>query len=321
MSARTPPILLMGPTASGKTEIAVRLVQEFPLQIISVDSAMIYRGMDIGTAKPDATVRASAPHRLVDILDPAESYSAARFCSDAGQAMEEIYQQGKIPLFVGGTFLYFKALQQGLSVLPSADAALRERLAQWAQAEGWMALHAYLASVDPIRAARIHPNDPQRLLRALEVFQLTGKAMSSHFELDSQAALTPPKPLVPHGLKIILAAPDRSVLHQRIEARFRGMLNQGLVAEVETLHRRGDLHAELPSIRAVGYRQVWDYLDEKQSYPEMLERALAATRQFAKRQYTWLRHEHSETWLNPSEPDLYNKVLKKLAESTMLVDS
>ncbi len=301
-----PAVCLMGPTASGKTDLAVKLVERLPFEIISVDSALVYRGMDIGTAKPDTETLDRAPHRLIDIIDPAEAYSASRFREDALQAMAEISAAGRIPLLVGGTMLYFRALEQGLSRLPQADAATRERIEQEAAERGWKALHERLAEVDPVAAERIHPNDPQRLSRALEVYELTGRPMSELWLENDQAEL--PFRLI----KTAVAPTDRVELHERIARRFLLMLKQGLVEEVEGLYRRGDLNLQLPSIRCVGYRQVWQYLDGELSYDEMSHKGIVATRQLAKRQLTWLRSEQRLQWFSTFESNLEEKMLKFL---------
>jgi tRNA dimethylallyltransferase len=292
MSETPPAILLMGPTASGKTDLAMALHEQLPVELVSVDSAMVYRGMDIGTAKPSAAELARAPHRLIDICDPAEAYSAADFRRDALAAMGEITAAGKIPLLVGGTMLYFRALQYGLSDLPHADPVLRARLAQALQRDGLAALHARLARVDPEAARRIHPNDPQRTLRALEVWEATGRPLS---ELQRQ----PGEAMPYRALKLVLAPPDRAVLHARIDRRFLQMLDTGLVEEVERLVARGDLDPELPSMRSVGYRQVWRWLRGESSRAEMVQEGQAATRQLARRQLTWLRKEPGTHWLEP----------------------
>ncbi|WP_298609769.1 tRNA (adenosine(37)-N6)-dimethylallyltransferase MiaA [uncultured Thiobacillus sp.] len=272
----------MGPTASGKTALAVSLVERFPLEIISVDSALVYRGMDIGTAKPDAATLARAPHHLLDIRDPTETYSAAAFCDDARRLMADIAARGMVPLLVGGTMLYFRALLQGLDDLPRADAALRKELEAEAAARGWPALHAELAVVDPATAARLAPNDSQRIGRALEVFRLSGTPMSAL--LDRVQSELPYR-----VLQLALIPSDRAVLHQRIAARFDAMLAEGLIDEVDTLRRRYALNADLPSMRAVGYRQAWAYLDGEIDLKDLREQGIAATRQLAKRQLTWLR--------------------------------
>jgi len=277
-----PAVFLMGPTASGKTALAVSLVERFPLEIISVDSALVYRGMDIGTAKPDAATLARAPHHLLDIRDPTETYSAAAFCDDARRLMADIVARGRVPLLVGGTMLYFRALLQGLDDLPRADAALRKKLEAEAAARGWPALHAELEAVDPVTAARLAPNDSQRIGRALEIFRLTGKPMSAL--LDRAQSELPY-----HVLQLALIPSDRAVLHQRIAARFDAMLADGLIDEVQSLRQSYALTANLPAMRAVGYRQAWAYLDGEIDLGELREQGIAATRQLAKRQLTWLR--------------------------------
>lgn len=294
----------MGPTASGKTGLAVELVQRLPFEIISVDSAMIYRGMDIGTAKPGPEVLEQAPHHLIDILDPAQHYSAARFRKDALHLMEQIRGRGGLPLLVGGTSLYFRALQQGLSALPEADPALRAELEAWAAREGWEVLHQELARVDPQAARRIHPNDPQRIGRALEVFRLTGRPLSDWFR-EGRDSDSPYR-----FVNLALVPPERGLLHRRIAERFHAMLEQGLVDEVRTLYARPDLHPGLPSMRAVGYRQVWSWLAGECSEAEMVERGIAATRQYAKRQLTWLRGEPELTWLDPATRGLADRVAR-----------
>jgi tRNA dimethylallyltransferase len=291
-------VLLMGPTGSGKTDLAVELVRRLPCDIVSVDSAMVYRGMDIGTAKPGPQVLAVAPHRLIDILDPTESYSTARFRTDALDAMVAISAQGRIPLLVGGTMLYFRGLQRGLAKLPDAAPEVRQALLEEAERVGWAALHARLARVDPESAARIHPRDPQRIQRALEVHAVTGEPMSALIRAGAQGP--PPYRL----LKLVRAPEDRQVLHGRIERRFAAMLDQGLVGEVESLWARWDLNADLPSMRCVGYRQVLKYLLGEYSFEEMALRALFATRQLAKRQFTWLRAEASTHWLGDAPSPL-----------------
>ena len=278
-------ICIMGPTASGKTDLAIYLTEHFPVDIISVDSAMVYRGLNIGSAKPSDEELAKAPHRLIDIVDPLEIYSAARFIKDALNEMAEITAAGRIPLLVGGTMLYFRALLLGLSELPAADDETRQKIEQQAEQFGWEKMHQRLAEVDAEAALRIHPNDPQRISRALEVYEITGIAMSQ-LQKEQKA-----EPLPYEVLKLALMPSDRAVLHQRIEKRFKQMLEQGLIDEVKTLQSRGDIHPDLPAIRAVGYRQVWDYLDERIVYNEMEERGVIATRQLAKRQFTWLRSE------------------------------
>jgi tRNA dimethylallyltransferase len=276
-------IFLMGPTASGKTALALALHDRLPVEIISVDAAQVYRGMDIGTAKPTAEEQARAPHRLIDIRDPAQAYSAADFCADALREMEAVTRAGRIPLLVGGTMFYFRALEFGLSVLPRADVAVRARLSEEARELGWPTLHARLAAHDPAAAARISPNDQQRIQRALEIIELTGRSPS---EL---AASHPPGTLPYRVTRIALLPGDRAQLAERIFRRFGQMLERGLVAEVEKLFQRRDLSLQMPSMRTVGYRQVWEYLTGTVKYSEMCEKAVIATRQLAKRQITWLR--------------------------------
>lgn len=301
-------IALMGPTASGKTDLAVELVRELPLEIISVDSVMVYRDMDIGSAKPGPEILAEAPHRLIDILDPAEPYSAARFREDALREMAEITAAGRIPLLVGGTMLYFRTLMHGLSRLPSADPGIRAKLEQQAGELGWEYLHARLAEVDPQAAERIHPNDPQRIQRALEVYELTGTPLT---QLQQQSG----EPIPYRFLKLALIPSDRNVLHERIARRFSLMLNQGLIEEVEKLYARGDLHADMPSIRAVGYRQIWHYLQGRINYTEMKEKGVIATRQLAKRQLTWLRSEADIRIFDALDQKIGGELLKFLAAS------
>lgn len=278
-------IFIMGPTASGKTDLAVDLVNKYQCELISVDSALVYQGMDIGTAKPDADTLQRAPHRLISFIDPSQSYSAADFRSDALAEMAAITGQGKVPVLVGGTMLYFRALQYGLSALPAANPEIREALTKQAESKGWAALHQQLREIDPESAAKIHPNDPQRLQRALEVYALTGVTMSEHHKKATINKL-------PYNLlKIALIPSDREWLKQRAALRFDLMIKAGFLDEVKALYDRGDLHENLPSIRSIGYRQAWQYLEGKLSYDEMQERAVIATRQLAKRQLTWLRSE------------------------------
>lgn len=293
--ARPPAVFIMGPTASGKTDLAVELAQWFPLDIVSVDSALVYCGMDIGTAKPDKALLRKAPHRLIDICDPVESYSAARFREDALREMAAISVAGRIPLLVGGTMLYFRALESGLAELPAADPAVRQALAEELEAQGLLALHARLADVDPESAVRIHPNDPQRILRALEVFQLTGKPLSD-WHRSGTAADFPYR-----VLKLVLAV-DREQLRERIARRFHAMLAAGLEDEVRALVERKGLSPDLPSMRAVGYRQVAEYLRGASDREAMIRKAIDATRQLAKRQMTWLRREQGAIWLRSGDP-------------------
>ncbi len=316
MSSLPPAIFLMGPTASGKTDLAIELARVLPCEIVSVDSALVYRGMDIGTAKPSRELLAEFPHRLIDIRDPAESYSAAEFRSDALAAMAEITAAGRIPLLVGGTMLYFKALLEGLADMPSADPAVRAALEAQAAAEGLAALHAELARVDPESAARIHPNDPQRLVRALEVYRVSGLSMTEHRRrqvLQNLHAGAPLGQALPYTVAHLAIAPEqRQVLHERIARRFRLMLEQDFVAEVEALYARGDLHLGLPSMRSVGYRQVWEYIEGRLTRDEMCERAIVATRQLAKRQFTWLRSWSQVLWLDSLAGDNLARTLKYL---------
>lgn len=280
----------MGPTASGKTRLAIALKQRLPVEIVSVDSALIYRGMDIGTAKPDAAELAAAPHRLLDILDPVQTYSAADFCRDALNEMTDITSQGKIPLLVGGTMLYFKALLEGLSPLPAASPEIRAQLEQQISDQGIGSLHQQLQQIDPVAAKRIHPHDPQRLLRALEVFLISGKTLTELSRTKAGA--------LPYDVTQFAIVPDnRQQLHQRIAERFHKMLNLGFEDEVKALYRRGDLHPNLPSVRCVGYRQMWSYLEKEIDYDEMVFQGICATRQLAKRQITWLRGWQGLHWL------------------------
>ncbi|MEM6160163.1 tRNA (adenosine(37)-N6)-dimethylallyltransferase MiaA [Erwinia sp. P6884] len=294
-AGRPKAIFLMGPTASGKTALAIALRQVLPVELISVDSALVYRGMDIGTAKPTAGERALAPHRLLDIRDPAEAYSAAEFRRDALAEMAEITQKGRIPLLVGGTMLYYKALLEGLSPLPPADPEVRQRIEQMAEEQGWDALHRQLCEVDPIAANRIHPNDPQRLSRALEVFFISGKTLTELTKTSGEA--------LPYDvIQFAIAPPQRELIHQRIEQRFHQMLASGFEAEARALFARGDLHTDMPSIRCVGYRQMWSYLAGEIEYDEMVYRGICATRQLAKRQITWLRGWKDVHWLDSEQP-------------------
>lgn len=280
----------MGPTASGKTALAIEMAQKHNCEIISVDSALIYKQMDIGSAKPNAAELALAPHKLIDILDPKESYSAADFRRDALREIDAIIARGKTPLLVGGTMMYFKALLEGLSPLPSADEAIRQQIQTRADTEGWEALHQCLCDLDPVAGARIHPNDPQRLSRALEVYYISGKTMTELTQTKSA-------PLAYDVVQFAIAPLDRKVLHELIAKRFTIMLEQGFIDEVKTLMARGDLHLDLPSMRCVGYRQCWQYLDGEFDYSTMVEKATAATRQLAKRQLTWLRGWPDVHWL------------------------
>ncbi|MGE8112725.1 MULTISPECIES: tRNA (adenosine(37)-N6)-dimethylallyltransferase MiaA [Pseudomonas] len=322
MSGKPPAIFLMGPTAAGKTDLAIELTKVLPCELISVDSALVYRGLDIGSAKPSKAILAAYPHRLIDIRDPAESYSAAQFRADALEAMADITARGKIPLLVGGTMLYYKALTEGLADMPAADAAVRAELEAQAAALGLAELHRQLAEVDPESAARIHPNDPQRLIRALEVYRVSGESMTAHRQrqfAESSAADAGAGGHLPYTVASLAIAPaDRHILHKRIALRFSQMLEQGFVDEVRSLRARSDLHAGLPSIRAVGYRQVWDYLDGKLTENEMRERGIIATRQLAKRQFTWLRGWPGVQWLDSLACDNLSRTLKYLGAVSIL---
>jgi tRNA dimethylallyltransferase len=306
-SAKPNVICLMGPTASGKTSLAVDLVQQHPFQIVSVDSAQIYQQMNIGTGKPQKGVLDIAPHRLIDFIDPAVPYSASQFRTDAFREIDEILEVGDTPLLVGGTMLYFRVLRDGLADMPHADPEIRAEIEKLAQEQGWEAVHQQLAAVDPDSAARIHPNDPQRTQRALEVYRISGKTITSfHAEMRAQQ-----EALLPYNLHFFAIQPeDRGVLHGQIETRFRQMLNEGLVDEVQALRARGDLNHQLPSIKSVGYRQVWQYLDDEVDYDGMVERSVIATRQLAKRQLTWLRSWPSLQSLSNSSAHSVQHVLK-----------
>ncbi len=283
MMSTMPVIFLMGPTASGKSHLAMQWAQKYPIEIISVDSAMVYRGMDIGTAKPSLAERQRVPHHLIDVCDPADRYSVAMFCQAAQEAIEQILARDRIPLLVGGTMLYHRALLYGLSTLPPANSEIREEINQQARQLGWPALHQKLKQIDPISYQKILPQDAQRIQRALEIYQLTGQPISSYWQQD--------KPIVNWPFKLLAIVPEaRHILHQRIAARFNQMLSLGLVNEVERLYQRSDLHVDLPAIRCVGYRQIWQMLAGQCSYEQMVDKAVAATRQLAKRQLTWLRH-------------------------------
>lgn len=322
MSSLPPAIFLMGPTAAGKTDLAIALTKVLPCELISVDSALVYRDMDIGTAKPSKDILAAYPHRLVDIIDPAESYSAKQFCTDALAAMAEITARGKIPLLVGGTMLYYKALLEGLADMPPADPEVRASLEAQARALGLGELHRQLAEVDPESAARIHPNDPQRLIRALEVYRVSGLSMTAHRQrqlAQSSGADAGANGHLPYTVASLAIAPaDRHVLHERIALRFSQMLEQGFVDEVRSLRARSDLHVGLPSIRAVGYRQVWEYLDGALDENEMRERGIIATRQLAKRQFTWLRGWSDVHWLDSLACDNLSRTLKYLGSVSIL---
>lgn len=289
---KQPPVIcLMGPTASGKTALAFALKDNFPCEIISVDSALVYCGMDIGSAKPTADELVKYPHRLINIRDPKESYSAADFCKDALAEIADIRSRGKIPVLVGGTMMYFKSLIEGISPLPAANADIRKQIEQQAKEYGWQSLHDELAKVDPESAERIHPNDPQRLTRAIEVFRLTGNTLSQLTQIKGETVSG-------DVLQFAITPKNRADLHDRIALRFEQMLSQGFEQEVKALKARGDLHEDLPSIRCVGYRQMWQYLEGEISYDDMVFKGICATRQLAKRQLTWLRSWQNLTWLD-----------------------
>lgn len=313
MNPKPPVIFLMGPTASGKTDLAMALHDQLPVELISVDSALVYRGMDIGSAKPSKEELEKYPHQLIDIRDPSEPYSAADFVTDAEKAIADIHANGKIPLLVGGTMLYFRALLDGLADMPEADAEVRAKIEHDAEQFGWPYVHQQLAEVDPEMAAEIHPNHSQRLSRALEVFLVSGKTMSqlrAEQNKNQQIAFADRFSVT----QMAISPRDRSVLHQRIEQRFSKMLEQGLVDEVRQLYARGDLHEDLPAIRAVGYRQVWEFFDQKLNYDEMRERGIIATRQLAKRQMTWLKNwpvEPSPIFWLYTQDEQGNSLLKK----------
>lgn len=299
----------MGPTASGKTELAMALHERLPVDLISVDASQVYRGMDIGTAKPSADELARAPHRLIDIRDPSQPYSAAEFCEDARTAIKQIHEAGRIPLLVGGTIFYFHALEYGLSKLPAADETVRDRLLQKANQIGWAAMHARLAAADPESAARIHPNDAQRIQRALEILEITGQPPSS---LGGEQATTKlPYPVIKIAL-VPLVPEDREELRQRIATRFQRMLDAGLVDEVKTLLKSGNLDTRLPAMRMVGYRQVRQFLNEEIPYNQMVERGITATRQLAKRQLTWLRRYEDVKFFECPDTDLTAKCMTHL---------
>ena len=299
-------IFLMGPTATGKTDLAIYLHEKINAEIISVDSAMVYRGLDIGTAKPSRDVLEKIPHRLIDICDPKESYSAARFQQDAHLAIDEIHKRGNTPILVGGTGLYFRALEYGLDSLPEADYRIRAEIEAEADAKGWEYMHVKLSKVDPKSASRINQNDTQRIQRALEVFEITGNTLT---ELTN----TKNKKLFPFPIKKIILFPDnREELHKRVKRRFIGMLEAGLVEEVKSFYNRGDLSQDLPSMRVVGYRQIWRYLDNQICHSEMEEYSIIATRQLAKRQMTWCRAEKSAERFNPYKSDVFPEILANL---------
>ena len=301
-----PVLCLMGPTASGKTTLAMALHGRLPVDIINVDASQVYRGLDIGTSKPSPAELSRVPHRLIDIRDPAEPYSAADFCADAKREIGAIHETGRLPLLVGGSMFYFHALERGLSNLPSASPEIRARLNQEAEQAGWPALHAQLAGLDPVSAARIKPNDAQRIQRALEVIELTGQPMHP-------ATPVPPRRPAYRFIKLAIFPADRRLLHQQIAQRYQAMLAEGLVAEVEKLLQRPDLTPDLPAMRTVGYRQVIAYLSGTLSYQEMIEKGIIATRQLAKRQLTWLRADRELHRLEAHDPVLLRSALDYLA--------
>jgi tRNA dimethylallyltransferase len=299
----------MGPTASGKTDLAVELVQEFPFDIVSVDSAMVYRGMDIGTDKPGPELLSRAPHRLIDIVEPADAYSAGRFRADARREIEDIHRRGRTPLLVGGTMLYFRALQAGLDELPSASPEIRARISAEATALGWPALHERLKSCDALAAQRINPNDAQRIQRALEIIEITGRT-PSQIRAQQAAVITGWR-----IVKLVLAPASRALLHERLATRFRAMMARGFLEEVAGLRARGDLNPAMPSMRAVGYRQLWQYLEQGGSQSEAVDRGIYASRQLARRQLIWLRRESDVTWFDSESTSMPAKVVSSLADA------
>lgn len=303
---KTPVVCLMGPTGAGKTACALQLASRLPVEIISVDSALVYRGLDVGTAKPDPGLRRLVRHHLIDICDPAEAYSAAKFRTHARELISQIQARGRIPLLVGGTGLYFRALLQGISPLPAADAQVRAQLHQACTEAGSVEMHLRLQRVDPVSAARIHPHDPQRILRALEVFELTGKPLSAWW------AGRRPEPLDHPVVKWVIAPDDRAGLHAQLASRFHAMLERGLINEVQGLRLRPELDLDKPALRAVGYRAVWRYLAGELRFEQMVSQAVAATRQLAKRQWTWFRAEAGAQWWDSGRSDLMDCLIRAL---------
>ncbi|MED6323272.1 MAG: tRNA (adenosine(37)-N6)-dimethylallyltransferase MiaA [Pseudomonadota bacterium] len=305
INSALPVIAIMGPTASGKTGLALDIAAKVESEVISVDSALVYKGMDIGTAKPTQEEQAGVVHHLIDIIDPAQSYSVSQFVNDTNALIGDILARGKVPILAGGTMMYFNALINGISPLPKSDEKIRDEITQQAQRLGWSKLHDELRGVDPISGERIHPNDPQRITRALEVYRSTGKTLTHWQQQEGEKC--------PYNIAQFAIAPaDRAVLHERIATRFDLMLEQGFENEVVKLYERSDLHEDLPSVRSVGYRQMWQYLDGQLSYAEMRERGIIATRQLAKRQLTWLRGWEQVTWLDTFANDNLTKITAKV---------
>jgi len=301
MTKQPAAVFIMGPTASGKTDLAIELVKHYPFEIISVDSALVYKDMTIGTAKPGKEELAIAPHHLIDFLDPAQSYSTAAFREDALRLMADIHSRNKIPLLVGGTMLYHRSLLYGLSELPKSDQAVRDKLEAETKQYGNATMHEKLALIDPQAAKKIHPNDPQRVQRALEVYQISGKTMTQ-LQQENQAEALPWE-----TYKIIIAPESRDLLRQRIALRFKQMIEQGFIEEVQQLYKRDDLDLSVASMRAVGYRQVWEYLQGKMTKEQMIERSITVTRQFAKRQMTWLRREEDALWIATEADNIFQQ--------------
>ena len=305
INSALPVIAIMGPTASGKTGLALDIAAKVESEVISVDSALVYKGMDIGTAKPTQEEQEGVVHHLIDIIDPAQSYSVSQFVNDTNALIGDILARGKVPILAGGTMMYFNALINGISPLPKSDEKIRDEITQQAQRLGWSKLHDELRGVDPISGERIHPNDPQRITRALEVYRSTGKTLTHWQQQEGEKC--------PYNIAQFAIAPaDRAVLHERIATRFDMMLEQGFENEVVKLYERSDLHEDLPSVRSVGYRQMWQYLDGQLSYAEMRERGIIATRQLAKRQLTWLRGWEQVTWLDTFANDNLTKITAKV---------